>query len=366
MKTFAARAFLQLLLTVISFSAFSQTKSGRPAVIAYYAGSPTLIDSFDVTKLSHIIFSFGHLKGNELHINNARDTLTIKNLVAQKNKNADLKIMLSLGGWGGCRDCSDVFSTKKGRKEFTRSVKELLNYFSADGIDLDWEYPAIAGYPGHTFRPEDKENFTALVKKLRKKLGRKKIISFAAGGFTTFLDQSVEWKKVMKYANFVNLMTYDLVNGASTATGHHTPLYSTPGQKESGDNAVNYLISAGIPANQLVIGAAFYGRLFDSVQNVNNGLYQSAKFRSYISGKFIVDSLLQKEGYVYTWDDVAKAPYYYNPVTQSFLTFENTISLTLKAHYVMDKKLFGIMFWQLTEDKLQDGLLKAITNTINP
>ncbi|MCW3119543.1 MAG: Chitinase, partial [Chitinophagaceae bacterium] len=348
-----------------SFTAFAQTKPGRPAVIAYYAGNPALIDSFNVSKLTHIIFSFGHLKGNQLHINNARDTLTIQNLVAQKKKNPDLKVMLSLGGWGGCKDCSDVFSTKKGRKEFAKSVKELLDYFNADGIDLDWEYPVIAGFPGHTYRQEDKANFTALVKKIRKKSGSGKIISFAAGGFTIFLEQSIEWKKVMKYVDFVNLMTYDLVNGGSTSTGHHTPLYSTPDQKESGDHAVNYLIAAGIPANKLVLGAAFYGRLFDSVQNVNNGLYQPARFKSYIAGKFIPDRLVEKEGYVYHWDDTAKAPYYYNPVTQSFLTFENAQSLALKTRYVVDKKLFGIMFWQLTEDKLQDGLLKAITDTLD-
>jgi chitinase len=53
-------------------------------------------------------------------------------------------------------------------------------------------------------------------------------------------------------------------------------------------------------------------------------------------------------------------------VTQSFLTFENAQSLAIKARYVIDKELFGIMFWQLAEDKLQDGLLKAITDALNP
>jgi chitinase len=273
--------------------------------------------------------------------------------------------MLSLGGWGGCRDCSEVFSTKKGRKLFTRSVKELLEFFKADGIDLDWEYPAIEGYPGHPFKPEDRANFTALVKQLRKKLGKSKIISFAAGGFTTFLEHSIEWTNVMKYANFVNLMTYDLINGGSTSTGHHTPLYSTAGQAESGDHAVNYLLAAGIPANKLVLGAAFYGRLFDSVQNINNGLYQPARFRAYIPGKFIPDNLADKEGFVYYWDDIAKAPYYYNPVTRSFLTFENAESLTYKTRYVKEKKLFGIMFWQLTEDRSEGGFLHAISQEMN-
>lgn len=351
---------------VFSYTVHAQPKRQQPAVIAYYAGRPTTIDSFDVTQLTHLIFSFGHLKGNRLNINNARDTLTIQNLVAQKRRNPGLKVMLSLGGWGGCKDCSDVFSTRKGRKEFTRSVKELLAYFNADGIDLDWEYPAIEGYPGHTFKPEDKPNFTALVKKLRKKLGRQKLISFAAGGFTAFLEQSIDWKKVMKHASFVNLMTYDLTNGFSIVTGHHTPLYSAAGQKESGDNAVQHLLAAGVPSTKLVLGAAFYGRIFDSVQNVNNGLYQSGKFSKYIPSRFFEDSLGEKNGFIYYWDDSAKAPWYYNPATQTFVTFEDKKSIALKTRYAMDKRLYGIMFWQLTEDKFGNGLLQSIYDALKP
>ncbi len=347
-------------------TANAQPKMPRPAVIAYYAGRPTTIDSFDVSQLSHVIFSFGHLKGNRLNINNARDTLTIQNLVEQKKRNPGLKVLLSLGGWGGCKDCSDIFSTRRGRKEFAQSVKELLHFFSADGIDLDWEYPAIEGYPGHTFRPEDKANFTALVKKLRKKLGWQKQISFAAGGFTTFLEQSIDWKKVMKKASFVNLMTYDLTNGFSVVTGHHTPLYSAAGQKESGDKAVKYLLDAGIPANKLVLGAAFYGRIFDSVQNVNNGLYQPGKFRKSIPSRFFEDSLSEKDGFVYYWDDSTKAPYYYNPVTQTFVTLDDKKSIGLKTRYVMDNRLYGIMFWQLTEDKFSEGLLQSINDALKP
>ena len=95
-------------------------------------------------------------------------------MVALKKRNPQLKIILSLGGWGGCETCSDVFSTKKGRKKFSKSAKKLCDYFGTDGIDLDWEYPTISGFPGHPYGPQDKPNFTALIKQLRKKLGKKK------------------------------------------------------------------------------------------------------------------------------------------------------------------------------------------------
>ena len=172
--------FFALLPLILIFS-ICRAQKNDISVIAYYPGGSDNIDSFAIEKLTHIIFSFAHLKENKLNIRKAADSALIQKIVGLKTRNSHLKVMLSLGGWGGCETCSDVFSTKKGRKEFANSVKEINDYFGTDGLDLDWEYPAISGFPGHKFKPEDKKNFTALVKQLRKKLGKKNELSFAAG-----------------------------------------------------------------------------------------------------------------------------------------------------------------------------------------
>ncbi|RYZ58599.1 MAG: glycoside hydrolase, partial [Chitinophagaceae bacterium] len=233
------------------------------AVLSYYSGSPERLDSFDAKQMTHIVYCFGHLDGSRLKIHSAKDTLTIQKMVAMKAKNPALKVLLSLGGWGGCAPCSDVFATEKGREEFALSVKELNTYFKADGIDLDWEYPAVPGYPGHKYTPEDKPAFTELVKTLRKTLGKEQVITFAAGGFQRFLDEAVDWKEVMPQIDYVNLMSYDLVSGFSKTTGHHTALYSNPKQKESTHNAVQELIKRGVNPNQIIIGSAFYARIWE-------------------------------------------------------------------------------------------------------
>jgi chitinase len=359
-------AITTLLLIAVCSSVFSEppkkkAKKGQSiTVIAYYFGPAEQVDSFAVEKLTHIIFSFCHLKGNQLVVDNARDSTIIQKLVSLKSRNPQLKILLSLGGWGGCQTCSQVFSDENGRAEFSRSVKNLLDYFHADGIDLDWEYPAISGYPGHRFVPEDKSNFTQLVIQLRKAIGKKQEISFAAGGFSTFLEQSIEWKKVMEVCNRVNLMTYDLINGYSTVTGHHTPLYSTPQQKESTDNAIHYLDSIGVPREKLVIGAAFYARIFENVDSVNNGLYQPGKFKRGVPFKAFPKQLSADSGFVYHWDPVANAPWMYNAAQKLFVTYDDPRSMRLKTAYAKEKKLNGIMFWQLGEDTFSGGLLDAI------
>lgn len=353
-----------LLIFVQTLTAQTPGKQ-KIAVIGYYAGNAESVSSYPVEKLTHIIFSFCHLKGNEISVNNLKDTLTIQQLVALKQRNPSLKVILSLGGWGGCETCSAVFSTKGGRRKFAKSVKNLNEYFKTDGIDMDWEYPAIAGFEGHAYTPQDRPNFTALVKMLRRKLGKKNEISFAAGGFLKFLTESVEWDKVAPIADKINLMTYDLVNGNSTHTGHHTPLYSTLQQIESTDRAVRYLDSIGVPKSKMIIGAAFYGRVFDVEQDTLNGLYQKGRFNKGISFKNLNRDSLQNEGFISYWDETVKAPYMYSAAKKQLITFDDEKSVMLKTKYVLDNHLGGIMFWQLGEDKTEKGLLDAIDTALH-
>lgn len=342
----------------------SSAQQKKISVIAYYAGPSYLLDSFQIDKLTEIIFCFAHLKGNELHIANAKDSATLEKMVSLKKDNPELKVVISIGGWGGCATCSDVFSSKKDRKAFAKSVKKITKSFGSDGIDLDWEYPAIEGFPGHRYQPEDKKNFTMLVNQLRKKLGKKHEISFASGGFTQYVDESIEWKKVMKKVNRVNLMSYDLVSGYSTVTGNHTPLYATPQQKESADNAITLMLKRGVPADKIVIGAAFYAKVWQDVPDTAFGLYQPGKYKMGVSYKNFDKQLSPDSGFVYHWDSTAQAPYIYNPDQKIFATFDDKKSIELKTKYVIDKGLNGIMFWQLGDDKFRDGLLDEIDKTL--
>ncbi|MDP4262923.1 MAG: glycosyl hydrolase family 18 protein [Bacteroidota bacterium] len=348
---------------IICLCQYTQAQKKELNVIGYFAGRLTELDSFPVKDLTHLIFSFTHLSGNSMSVRNANDTACIQKMVSFKEQYPGLKIILSLGGWGGCKDCSEVFSTPKGRRQFARSVKGLMKYFNTDGIDLDWEYPAIAGFPGHTYSSDDKRNFTSLIGSLRKKLGKKYEISFAAGGFDLFIDSSVEWKKVMRKADRVNIMSYDLVHGFSTVSGHHTPLYSTPQQKQSTDNAVNRIMAAGVPANKIVIGAAFYARFFKVTDSIDNGLYRSTSFYRGISYSKLYDSISVENGFVSHWDETAKAPYAFNAARQLLATYDDSVSIRLKTKYAIDRNLNGIMFWQLVDDKFDHGLLDVMYRT---
>src|SRR5574343_1579809 len=357
-------AFITCSFILSGTSTLAQ-KSHRPYTIAYYTGDANNIHNFRVDQLSHIIYSFLHLKGDSLHFGNENQKTILRGLTALKQKHPQLRVLIALGGWGGCAPCSDVFSNQKGRSTFAQSVKQILTEFNADGIDIDWEYPTIEGYPGHQFAPEAKDNFTALMRTLRQTLGKKKDITFAAGGFTKFLEESVDWKAVMPYTSWVNLMTYDLVSGYSKLTGHHTALYSNPDQKESTDNCVQNLIAKGVDRKKLVVGAAFYARVWRDVDSVNNGKYRSGVFDAFVAYRDIEKRYNAENGYSSYVDEQSKAPFRYSPTAKRYATFDDKTSIRTKAQYILDQKLGGIMFWELSLDETNNGLLQTIADTFS-
>lgn len=353
------------LSAILMISFFSPLHQYGQTIIAYYSVNVKSIDHYPIEKLTHIIYSFCYLKGNRINIGNAADSATIRKLVSLKKKSPSLKVMLSLGGWGGCKTCSAVFSTSEGRNTFAASVKEATSFFGTDGIDIDWEFPAVESYPGHPWSVADKDNFTALLQSLRNELGNTKEISFIAAAFSPYLQQSIDWRKVIAYVDRVNLMTYDIIGSRNKFTGHHTNLYSTSFQRESADNAVRYLDSFNVPHSKIAIGAAFYARVFVDVANLNNGLNQPGNFKRFLPLKQLRSSYTSANGYIAYWDDVAKAPYSYNPQKKIYLTYDNELSVAEKCHYILQKQLNGIMFWELRQDKPHDGLLDKIYQALH-
>ena len=350
-----------ILLSFLYFPAWAQ-QSNRYKVIAYSTGNDSLILTYPLDKITHLIFSFVKLQHDTLCFSDEKQRNTLQRLVEQKKLYPRLKIMISIGGWGGCSTCSELVSSAEHRKVFAETTASLLRENRLDGIDLDWEYPAIEGYPGHAFSPADKNNFTLLLKELRKAMGNDLLMSFAAGGFTQYLDQSIDWEAVMPLVDFVNLMTYDLVGGYSQHTGHHTPLSSPADStvQESVSTCVQWLLDHHVIPEKLMVGAAMYARVWENVPDTNHGLYQPGIFRQSVDYKNFENYFSDSSHFSYFWDSQSNAPYRYNPQSKLFATFDDERSIKEKVNYIRRKKLGGIMFWNLMEDKPNDGLLDVM------
>jgi chitinase len=350
---------IALFLFLSAFSSYAQEKNYK--VIAYYTGNGETIRQYPVHKLTHIIYSFLKLQNDTLTFHNEQQRTTLQQLVALKKDHPGLKIMVSVGGWSGCAPCSDLFASPQHRETFARTTVALFRQYGVDGLDLDWEYPAIEGYPGHKYDTSDRNNFTLLIKALRKEMGNDFLLSFAAGGFVKYLQYSVDWLAVAPLVDFINLMTYDLVGGYSTVTGHHTPLKDYMPEQQSVDKCVSWLLHDNlVPRKKLIIGAAFYARVWEFVSPENNGLYQAGKFKQGVAYKNFPSYFTDSMGYKYYIDKRSKAPFCYSESKELFATFDDGYSIAEKCIYIKNKRLGGIMFWELSQDKPAKGLLDVI------
>ncbi|WP_273275679.1 glycoside hydrolase family 18 protein [Maribacter polysiphoniae] len=385
--------FMGIILTasfVHSENAEPRNKKGTNVVMAYYVPEKDYRpDELPLHQLTHIIYSFTNVIDGKMQFRDAENEAKLKALVAERKKHPNLKVMVACGGWGA-DGFSDMAHTPENRKRFVQSVLEFNTKYELDGLDIDWEYPAIpAANTGA--RPEDKENFTLLMKALREGLDtlkRDQTLTFASAGWKRYYN-NVEITEVMKYVDYMNVMTYDQIGATSPYTGHHTALglvelddvKDTPAaafiasrreemkkrgytyEPRSVERIVDFCIAQGVAPEQIVIGCAFYGRAWKGVPPENNGLYQSNK-GSYIGWSAynqIRKEFESNKNYKRYWDPVAKAPYLYSEKDSVFISYDDTVSVALKTAYAKQKKLAGIMFWELGNDtKEANSLLNAI------
>ena len=139
-------------------------------IIGYVAGWEDFdLEKIHAKKLTHINYAFANVVDGKAVLERDFDSGNMAKILALKNINADLKVLVSIGGWTWSKDFSDVALEAESRKVFAQSAVDMLKKYSLDGIDIDWEYPGQLG-DNNKYRPEDKQNFTLLMADLRSAL----------------------------------------------------------------------------------------------------------------------------------------------------------------------------------------------------
>jgi chitinase len=312
----------------------------------------------DAKKLTHINYAFVDVKDSMAWLTNiGTDTINFRKLNYLKKENPDLKILISIGGWGWSENFSDAVLTANARKKFAQTSVAIIEQNKLDGVDIDWEYPGFKG-EDNVFRPEDRENFTLMFEALRKELdnltaktGKRYLLTTAVPDFTEFLNKT-DMDKAAEYMDYVNLMTYDFNVSAGDTVGHHSNLYHSANYKgRSADRGIKEYIAKGVPAHKLVMGIPFYGRSWFMKNADNRGINRVADSVARAGGyTFIKDSLVTKPGFVRYWDEDAKAPYLFNAAKNQLVVYDDEESVKIKCDYVKENKLAGMMFWQYASD----------------
>ncbi|ORY70372.1 glycoside hydrolase superfamily [Pseudomassariella vexata] len=297
------------------------------------------------------------------------------------------KVMVAIGGWGDTA-FDDAARTEQSRQRFARNVKKMVDATGADGVDIDWEYP---GGNGEDYKqvPNSERKWTIaayprLLAAVRTSIGPDKVISAAVPGIPRdMLAFTAETEPViMQSVDFLNVMTYDLMNRRDNVTKHHTGLLNSL-------EAIDLYISNGAPPSKLNLGFAFYAKYFLLDPNHPESC---AKGRGVVPGcptGLMEDpetgADLGKTG-GFSWHDHAKSPlppiietsylkalsqgrydnaeggyFYFDQDESLWWTFDTPEAILKKFPAIVDlRKLGGVFAWGLGEDAPEFKHLKAL------
>ena len=323
-----------MMLLMISMQAGNKHKDDGPVVAAYVTGWNADMPLPDCSVLTHINYAFGK-------VNETYDGVTVQRpdrlrQLVELKKNNKIYVVLSIGGWtaGGF---SEMASTERRRKAFAKDCKRIVKDFGLDGIDIDWEYPS-SSEAGISSSPADIDNFSLLMKELRKALGKDYLLSCATIADAKYVD----FKAIEPYVDLVNIMMYDVGNPPY----HHASLYrSNMSGRVTAEEALQAHLDAGMPVNKLVLGVPFYGR---SVKGFGDTAY---------------GALVKRNDVTRMWDDVAKVPYLIKD-GEFVCTYEDAESLDWKCQFIKEKGMRGAMYWEYRCDDEKGTLRNAMWNGI--
>ncbi|WP_418696688.1 glycosyl hydrolase family 18 protein [Bacteroides sp.] len=283
--------------------------------------------------MTHINYAFGHVNEafNGVKVDNEE---RLRRIVALKQQKPELKVLLSIGGWGSGR-FSEMVANNKYRQAFAKDCQRVVKEFGLDGIDIDWEYPTSSA-AGISSSPDDTKNFTLLMRDIRKAIGKKKQLTLA----TVASGEYIDFPAILPYIDFVNIMSYDM----ASAPKHHSALFRSENSGDiTGAEAVAAHLKAGVPASKLVMGMPFYGR-------GGNGFPNFQDF----------NKVGHSKDYTEKWDEGAKVPYLVDRDNTLVFGYENPRSLAIKCQYILKQNLLGGMYWDYSGDNEQGDLRRTV------
>ena len=271
-----------------------------------------------------------------------------------------------------------------------------------DGIDLDWEYPSGV----------DADNFLALLTEFRRQMDlvRPGLVLSVAVRPSPRMYQGVDFAAVAARVDEIGLMTYDMAGPWMQTTGFIAPLYRFPAPEDpsnatnaanaatapalvptpTGGNptasttpsaeaavpvgnfpvralaprpppsggvagSVQAFLTAGVPAEELLVGVPFYGYGWTQVPDVASGVFQEGTpVRGDRPYRYIAS--LVPTSRVYR-DAVSHTPWLFDG--DAFWTFDDPDSVRAKGAYALEQHLGGLMIWELSNDTAQGALLTA-------
>ncbi|CAH0715008.1 unnamed protein product, partial [Brenthis ino] len=282
---------------------------------------------------------------------------------ALKDTNPNLKTLLAVGGWNeGSAKYSVMAANPRLRRTFITSAIDMIQEYGFNGLDFDWEYPNRGD---SVYGEEDINNLSQLLKELREEFDKHGLLlSAAVASVKSTASLSYDIPVISQYLDLINVMAYDMSAPTDVVTGHNSPLHKGEGdenvEKEDAytiEATLSYWLSQGCPPEKLVLGLPLFGRTFELVTAIENGVRAPSRGPGiagpYTATKGLIgyNELCQKlltETWDLHYDSLAKVPYAVQG--RNWISYDDVDSLTLKVKYALQLNITSVMLWSIETD----------------
>jgi chitinase len=354
-RTACAKAFLAIAF-ILTATAQHATAQSKKRLIGYYlysdqAKTPAYtaknIPYKKLTHLIHVAVVVSPAADGSIEISkNAIEP----QLIPRAHK-AKVRVLVCVQG--AANIFSKIAADPVTRKNFGEAIKQFVEKYHYDGVDIDWEVPK--GQP-------DIANDVALMQALRDALPSPRYLLSMATPSEPGHWGEYDFKSLTPIVDFYNVMTYDFHGPWTAHAGHNSPLFSNgtdPGHDGSIDDSMNlYLNQLAVPPEKINLGTAFYG--YESPASQLNDPCNCEKTTFSRTYGSYIKTRIDNNGWAGHMDPLAMAPYLINGSAPGFITNDDPASTARKEVYALQvRDLGGVFMWELSEDfdgKKQDLL----------
>ncbi|EGR51275.1 glycoside hydrolase family 18 [Trichoderma reesei QM6a] len=284
------------------------------------------------------------------------------------------KLCLAVGGWGQSAGFDAAAKTDETRQLYAKNVADTIKNLGYDCVDIDWEYPGGNGEDYKVVPNSEKaweiEAYPLFLEAVRKALPENIELSIAVPArvedMMAFTAENVA--KINGIVNYVNIMTYDLMNRRMNETTHHTSVNGSL-------NSVNTYLERGLSPDKINLGFAFYAKWFSTeagYQCTTPTGCPTALLENPDGSDPLVSGAITFEASTYAGklehavangiaDEEEGGQWWWDAAEEVYWTWDTADLVARKfSEIVVPKKLGGVFAWSLAQDSYDWSRFKAL------
>ncbi|KAI0971243.1 carbohydrate-binding module family 18 [Xylaria arbuscula] len=352
-------------------------------IIGYYEGwkynadcSGVSIRNIPVGSLTHLHLAFGYITPGSYDIAmmpGVPDSV-ITDVMALKQHNPGIKMIISLGGWtfsDNGNDTQPVFgdivSSTGNQLKFISKLLAFVNQYGFDGVDFDWEYPGAGDRGGNPVDGTNFEKFLFALELINLTLPKRLVVSFTTPTSYWYL-QHFDLAASIQWVDWTNLMAYDLHgtwDGPEDQIGKiilaHTNLTEI-------STALSLFWRNGVDPAKINLGIGFYGRSF---QLADPNCWQpgcpfkggadagECSGQSGILSYNEITNIIKKYDIDPYWDE-DNAVKYLTWGGDQWVSYDDRDTFQQKIKYANTQGLGGLLIWAVDQDTPELDAMQAL------